>query len=312
MSSSTQNVLGTPELFENILLCLPIRTLLTAAQLVSHHWHNTIVQSPALQQALFFQPRLVTPSSSRSTAAGKEQQLYPQPELNPLLAETFAMFFDGSRFRRNAFKLLPFADDNNASCHDAFMQVGASWRRMLTCQPPVMRLGTWYYQVGQRKDPSPGPDDPGDFWDEMFPSEEEKEKPVGCPELRLPGLRMGTLYDTATDWFCRQSTCSIVLYWDIERDFFPRREGEEEEGLHSDETLRRFAEYVNVYNKMEDWARRPDDTENVQPLSTAVRTVNAVVKVYVGGSCLIGWRPPRDEQFEKRYKFPTVEAESPE
>jgi hypothetical protein len=312
MPSSTQSVLGMPELFENILLYLHRRTLLTAAQLVSRHWHTTIVHSPALQRALFFQPWPAIPSSSPSTAAGKEQQPYPQPEVNPLLAAAFAMFFDGRPFQRDAFELLPFAHGSEASCHDAFMRVGASWRRMLTCQPPVMRLGTWYCQGGQRSQPLPGPDNPGIFWDQTFPSEEEKEEPVAWPELGLPGLRMGTLYDRVTDSLCKQAGCSIALYWDIERHFTPRGEREDEEegeGLRPDETLWPSAEeYVNVHNGKENW----DDWETVQLLllSKAARTVDAVIMLYVKGSCLMGWRPPPDKRFEKQYKFPAAKAET--
>ena len=219
------------------------------------------------------------------------------------------MFFDGRPFMRDAFNLLPFAHNSEASCHDAFMQTGASWRRMLTCQPPVMRLGTSYRQEGQRRVSLLDPDNPGTFWHETFPPQEEEQESVAEPELGLPGLRMGTLYDRVTESLCKRGGYSIALYWDIECHLGPREE-REPEGLVHDEPSSWSEQYVNVHNGKDDWEDWMDHPETIQLLSKAARTVDAVIMVSLMGSCLLGWRPPPDKRFEKRYKFPAANVET--
>lgn len=56
LSFSMDEVLGTTELLEAILLSLDQRTLLVSAQRVNHTWHTLIQISTTLQQALFFRP----------------------------------------------------------------------------------------------------------------------------------------------------------------------------------------------------------------------------------------------------------------
>lgn len=307
MPSSTQTVLGMPELFENILLHVHLRTLLTAAQLVNREWRATIVNSPALQRALFFQPWPAIPSPSPSTGVGKEQQPCPKPKINPLLAEAFPMFFDKCCFGRRKSELASFAHNSAAGYGDALLQVGASWRRMLICQPPVMRLGIWHRYRPQRGPRLPNRDCPGSFTCRAF-SLQEEERPA-WPELGLlPGLRMGTLYDRVIDMLVG-GRCSVALYWDIERDFAPREGREEEEGLFSDEPSWWSEDYVNVDNGKDDSDDWDDHPETIQLLYNAVRTVDAVIMVDFPATCLVGYSPPGGELFKKRYKFPAMKAE---
>lgn len=217
------------------------------------------------------------------------------------------MFFDGRIFGRYGFKL--FAHGSAGSFRDVFMQAGASWRCMLVCQPPVMRLGTWLRETGQRRSlPFSGPDDPAAFWDETLPWEEEEER-VARPELGLPGLRMGTLYDRVIGLFCKNAF-SIALYWDIERDFAPREEQNREEGFYPDETSWRLEEYVNVHNGREDWEDWIDHPETIQLLSNAVRNVDAVIMVQRPASCNMGGRANVYKGFEERYKFSARKVET--
>jgi hypothetical protein len=75
---ASQRVLATAELFEMILLGLPIRQLLIKIPLVCKHWQATIAASPKLQQALFFKPipyeplQLLKTEKSLQTKSGRE------------------------------------------------------------------------------------------------------------------------------------------------------------------------------------------------------------------------------------------------
>jgi hypothetical protein len=57
ISTSRDLALSTLEILEAILLYLSTRDLLVNGQLVSHTWHNLILKSPSLLQALFFPRR---------------------------------------------------------------------------------------------------------------------------------------------------------------------------------------------------------------------------------------------------------------
>lgn len=72
--------LSTPELVQEMLLQLDLRTLLTSAQLVCRQWFDIIATSPTLQQALHLKP-------SRPSHEGG-------PVPNPLLAEAFPFWYD--------------------------------------------------------------------------------------------------------------------------------------------------------------------------------------------------------------------------
>ena len=125
MGEASHRVISTPELLEIILLQLDMRTLLTSAQLVSRTWHGLITKSSRLQKALFFLPD--TNSKERTK--------------NPLLAELFPQWFPSQRrllhgSQAKTIKKLPLAYHL-----DAYMRVGASWRRMLIHQPPIYELG---------------------------------------------------------------------------------------------------------------------------------------------------------------------------
>ena len=85
MKSSTDKALGIPELFEAILLELPAKDLLLV-QRVSKMWHELILESPKIQEALFFKVR---PISSLAAAQ--------QPVINPLLQQMLKPHRGGAR-----------------------------------------------------------------------------------------------------------------------------------------------------------------------------------------------------------------------
>jgi hypothetical protein len=130
MSFNPVSLCLPPELFELVLAKLPMRCLLTTAQLVCRHWRDTISSAPALQQKLFFSP---LPETTTRRAIF---------QLNPLLQEVFPLWFQSHCF--------PHSDDIAGHVFDdlelarrpsAFLRKGASWRKMLVQQPPAPALG---------------------------------------------------------------------------------------------------------------------------------------------------------------------------
>ncbi|RYP03009.1 hypothetical protein DL764_005430 [Monosporascus ibericus] len=107
-----EQVLGTPELLENILLGVDFVTLLTSAQRVNRQWLDLISNSPALQCALFFRPDF-SPNQ--------------EPRRNPLLVShwDFSLWLTGAKVNPKPSVLVG----------------NASWRRMLLQQPPGQVLG---------------------------------------------------------------------------------------------------------------------------------------------------------------------------
>ena len=218
---SRQRVLGTIELLEAILLHLDIRTLLTSAQRVCITWHDLTTSSPLLQRRLF-----LTPSPSPSTPTYTRPPYTPNPllvwafpcffpsprttpstlQMNPnthwhstssipypgcMPPPAHYGFLPAGLIASNEDKTeyLPMADTRDGRRrHYACVRAGASWRRMLLSQPPVVRVarlgGLSREEVGRRA----GGDARNDgswslgLWDGKMVEIEG-------------GLRMGELYD---------------------------------------------------------------------------------------------------------------------
>lgn len=140
MSRPDQTALAIPELFEQVLLQLDMRTLLTSAQRVCRRWREAILLSPLLQEKLFFRPAADT--------AGPRVR-------NPLLCELFPHFFPAE----GAEKLRKFSKDEledelpigREDCNALFMYKGASWRRMFPTQPPFYSLVRAIFSEGRSK-----------------------------------------------------------------------------------------------------------------------------------------------------------------
>ncbi|KAH8161535.1 hypothetical protein CIB48_g6698 [Xylaria polymorpha] len=184
MFSSGDAVLQTAELLEGVLLQLDMRTLLTTAQLVSRQWHELITTSPALKQALYFEPiaRLSGPATQNPLLAEVFPPWFPKPTKNEQRDITSSL----KMTNREDFSGLPMAQ---ASRRHAFMHPSATWRKMLVQQPPVLRLGRWTASHAMM----------GDF--HHFQLQEFPD-----------GLRMGSLYDFGQDW-ARQAVSGFNVFW---------------------------------------------------------------------------------------------------
>lgn len=143
--SAMEEVFAMPELLEAILLHLPLSQLLMTAQLVCSFFHETVADSPMLQQALFFMP------------TSMDKPYFSRP--NPMLTHRINSHFIDERENRS-----PGVEDTKWPFDGALKQLnweewikkhrkytvrGASWRRMLVVQPPIQDLefiskgGTW-------------------------------------------------------------------------------------------------------------------------------------------------------------------------
>lgn len=148
MATPREQVLGTTELLENVLVFLPMRTLLHA-QRVCHTWQDVITQSLTLQQALFFRARESKKNENDEDAAN-------EIEMNPLLEWLFptSIRLEDSRWRfqfmspsyeMNDFETIWWNDDDYTMF--SVLRATASWRKMLPVQPPPksLNLEIWYY-----------------------------------------------------------------------------------------------------------------------------------------------------------------------
>ncbi|KAJ6443027.1 Histone-lysine N-methyltransferase EZH2 [Purpureocillium lavendulum] len=191
MASAPQAVLSTAELLEAILLDVDMRTLLVSAPRVCRRWHAVVASSPALQRALFLHPE------DGDGSQDGDRSCIPEKRQNPLLKDLFPAWFECTpSFRPDVaeplhrfpatvtmgykrFQELPLYDASlnvRASGGDnPFLRPRASWRRMLTSQPPCR-------VVVASASRAPGA---------------SLSKTLGQPRLlRYPdGLRMGALYD---------------------------------------------------------------------------------------------------------------------
>lgn len=132
-------VLAMPELLENILLRVDMRTLLISAQRVCRHWHTLIRTSPLLQQALYL--RAAAAAAAADPTPTTTETATPSTK-NPLLAELFPPWFHtGEEYTMMDETTIPnLAIGKRTS---AFYRNDASWRRMQVRQPPVTLLGEW-------------------------------------------------------------------------------------------------------------------------------------------------------------------------
>lgn len=186
-SASRDAVMGTPELFQLILLCLDQRSLLTSAQRVNKYWHMTIQKTPAIQRALFFEPFSMSYKGP--------------PVFNPLLGEIFPPFFpsrdgnqdndDGNDLCRKGDAMIKHDSIEplfpTMKAHQVILRPGASWTRMLVRQPPIRSFCEWHTEATQAR------------------TTIHTVKKRSCKG----GLRMGRLYDMAMH-------PPLIIYWEGE------------------------------------------------------------------------------------------------
>lgn len=145
--SHQQRALEIPEIMLSILRQMDMATLLTS-QRVCHMWADLIRESKALQQELYFSP---------SSHEGNDEPRYR----NPLLAEKFpflkqlvnlnnehnAGFWRPWRHDWEDIKLRNLDLLRSPTKKDQYMRPEASWRRMLTHQPPLYTVGSFSRQT---------------------------------------------------------------------------------------------------------------------------------------------------------------------
>ncbi|PYH28645.1 uncharacterized protein BO87DRAFT_381174 [Aspergillus neoniger CBS 115656] len=223
-----------PEILERILIQLDIHTLLFS-QRVCTAWASLMQQSPSLQQALFFAP----------AQWPKEDIIY-----NPLLIKHFPPFFPGTIHNELVkprdcypphFLPMQYVGNENAWSHPvkddltraevfyselplqkyplrrkAYLYPEASWRRMLTQQPPAPHipvLRVWSWPRGKTFDRYRIPGTLKDVMDlERYVQQNLKDSeppdPSSSPTNNLEdggGVTMGLLFDYVT--------CDLDLKW---------------------------------------------------------------------------------------------------
>lgn len=133
MSEKAQpRALAIPEIVTSILHQMDTRTLL-AAQRISRTWKDLICNTQSLQEALFLRP-----SSNGHDLTTRVD--------NPLLAEAFPSLFrspDRDNAQGQYISLTDLAWEKDSTTRAMFIRPEASWRRMLTHQPPLYRVGAF-------------------------------------------------------------------------------------------------------------------------------------------------------------------------
>ncbi|OQE32365.1 hypothetical protein PENSTE_c001G02381 [Penicillium steckii] len=151
--SHQQRALEIPEIVLSILSQMDLATLLTS-QRVCHAWLNLIRESKTLQQNLYFLP-------SSHSHEGNDEPRY----CNPLLADKFpflkqiihlendqsAGFWNWRPWNHEweDIKLRTIDLLRSPTKKEQYMRPEASWRRMLTHQPPLYTVGSFSGQAGR-------------------------------------------------------------------------------------------------------------------------------------------------------------------
>ncbi|KAJ5381092.1 uncharacterized protein N7496_003520 [Penicillium cataractarum] len=157
---ASTRALALPEIITSIMHQMDMRTLITA-QRVCQTWNNLIKSSRSLQQALFFLPD--------DTLDPTKPRIY-----NNLLAEIFPSFFPhitSTSTEQTTLTSITFVSNHKPL--KKYLQPEASWRQMLTTNPPIRTIGHLSYATGMM----------GLTWTQQ----------KALPQKH--GLRMGTLFE---------------------------------------------------------------------------------------------------------------------
>lgn len=178
-TGARDRVLDTTELLEQILLYLDMQTLLVSIMRVCRLWNKVITESPALRKALFLLPEgdcdasvgdaIINPLLARHfppffTPVYDIGCPFPIQSLEPEEGCYDYLFEDMSYNGMSNFKSLPvykrsianddfveeYGDTPNAKAREnnPYLRECASWRKMLTSQPPAKRLGFCMLSTG--------------------------------------------------------------------------------------------------------------------------------------------------------------------
>ncbi|CAG8887055.1 unnamed protein product [Penicillium egyptiacum] len=125
-NNAQTRALAIPEIVTSILHQMDMRTLI-AAQRISRTWKDLICTTQSLQETLFLRP------ISHGIDLGSQVE-------NPLLAEAFSSIFNTEQ---DCICLTDLTWEKDPAVREMFIRSEASWRRMLTHQPPLYRVGTF-------------------------------------------------------------------------------------------------------------------------------------------------------------------------
>ncbi|KAL7947704.1 hypothetical protein V8C42DRAFT_315323 [Trichoderma barbatum] len=216
---AAQKVLRTPELLESIFLKLDMVTILTSIQRVNKTFKRVVDGSLALQRKLYFKPDGKAKTGFHPQEKWLKDGRTEFPILNTLLVRYFgscffnfggvygwqrrAESFYENRWTRHHHRLkkvetafghrmvyksvgpeLGGVETLQATQdRDRFTRAGASWRKMLVCQPPIFDFGALIFQ----------PVEPRSFLPQRM------EKGIIKADDIDTGLCMGQLYDFVQD-----------------------------------------------------------------------------------------------------------------
>jgi hypothetical protein len=208
MPSAALAVFAIPEVFQNILLELPVKDLLLL-QRVSPYWRDTITNSRALQENLFF--RAITDVKHR-------------PQFNPLLKKHFPYFFKASMgVERGVFGPTFAGIDSDKILHE-----DASWRKMLPVQPPAAL------------------DDIEEYLHcscEQHPVNRYGTVREGYAYLHEDGATMGFIWDIAAHLLDNASDAWVSVTWNLkEPASYPKS------SLKSDKGVTRIIDVQNTFD----------------------------------------------------------------
>ncbi|KAK7955690.1 uncharacterized protein PG986_004912 [Apiospora aurea] len=245
-------VFGTTELLECILLHVDLATLLTSAQLVHRRWHELTRDSPALQRHLFFRaiPEQPDKKGSAAAAAAASAALDEtsststrDPEVNPLLKDKFPLFFYEPPAKTDTYSLQALDTQRGLSrsyirsryfAHDFHSQTrtfnftsfsrgpgSRDWDRGMPERRPAMVESEARRAAFLRPGASwrrmlvaqPPPRLVGFFEETAAQARSRGREEHRFSELRLDdGLRMGALYDAAVGWVAPYQLCGIIVW----------------------------------------------------------------------------------------------------
>lgn len=132
-TTACSGALAVPEILNLILDELDMQTLLVSAQRVCHLWKTIIQETPSLQDKLFLVPRKSKINNGTRT-------------FNPLLAAKFPTFIpENERPISQPIQCVDLTSIDfiiHPKKQSAYLRPEASWRRMLTQQPPALTLAS--------------------------------------------------------------------------------------------------------------------------------------------------------------------------
>ena len=164
--TACERLLATPELFEMILLELPMQTLLVNVQRICKEWSAFLESSLKLQQAMFFKPitdhtlRLIYPDyegyyqlEETPQAIFSHPLLQGHSRVNACDVPDYEVYREVSpevkkQWEQHFAYQGPVNEIDINHYHNILYRTESSWRKQLATQPPVDIIEHDFYGVG--------------------------------------------------------------------------------------------------------------------------------------------------------------------